>query len=268
MRSFFVLPAAATMSDECPPASQAPGACATPAQPTVCCSVAEPDKWHYSLTPYAWLSSLNGNVEAGGVTASVDAGISELIKKLNWITEFHLEAEKKDYGFYVDPIFVKFSSAASAGDVSGSVGFRQWLVEFAGTFRLLERPNLPSGRPSSLKALVGGRFWDLQSTVSTSDGRYGSRTRQWVDPIVGLRGTLEISRQWTFVAQGDIGGFGAASEFTWSFAPVFVYHLSNAGSIVAGYRVLGVDNTSGSGASQSTLDVTYYGPVLGYSFGF
>jgi hypothetical protein len=36
----------------------------------------------------------------------------------------------------------------------------------------------------------------------------------WVDPIIGLRGQVNFTR-WLFLAvQGDVGGFGAASDFS------------------------------------------------------
>lgn len=40
-----------------------------------------------------------------------------------------------------------------------------------------------------------------------------NRDQWWVDPIVGLRGQVNVTRWLFFAAQGDVGGFGAASDF-------------------------------------------------------
>ena len=247
----------------------APDTCVmTSATSAVCAQCPEPDKWHYSLTPYAWLSSISGDVTVRGLSSPVDIGISEIIKKLNWITQLHIEAEKGDWGYYLDPTFVKISSGASAGDLSASFGFRQWLVESAVTYQLMKKSVGAYGGSSSLKALVGFRYWNLNSTLSLSGGRSGSATRQWVDPIIGGRYSTDLNRKLSFILQSDVGGFGAASEFTWSVAPVFAYHLSESQSLIFGYRALGVDYSTGSGSSLFNYDVTYHGPIIGYSFGF
>lgn len=239
-------------------------------QPAVCAAgplLYQGKQWHYSVTPYAWLSSIDGTVGARGLQASVDASVGDIIDKLNWITQLHMEAQKDDWGLYVDPIFVKLSAGGSVGAVPASVGFTQWLVEFAGTYRLMGRSSGPGYPSNSLRALLGGRFWSLKNSITVADGRSASRTRQWIDPIIGLRYTAG-NKPWSFVLQGDIGGFGVASEFTWSLAPVLTYSLSDAGSLVVGYRVLGVDYATGSGNDSFLLDVNYSGPILGYAFSF
>lgn len=238
---------------------------ADPAAPP--CPPPVPDKWHYSIAPYAWLTSINGDVAAKGQTAHVDVGVGKVIEHLNWLTEAHIEARKGDVGFYIDPTYVKLSIGASSNGNPASVGFREWLIDFAGTYRVLSRTRADGGR-QSVDLIAGGRYWNLNTSISVTGDGSGSRTRQWVDPIVGLRYTGDLSSNWTFLFQGDIGGFGAASEFTWSAAPLFFYHLSANRSIVLGYRALGVDYSTGSGTDFFKQDVTYHGPILGYEFGF
>lgn len=231
------------------------------------CPTPSPESWHYSVTPYMWLTSISGDVAARGREAHVDVGVGKIIEKLNWLTEFHAEARKNRFGFYVDPTYVKLSVGGSAQSNSASVGFREWLVDFAGTYRLFEAP-VGDGGSQSVDFIAGGRFWSMKTDVTVQNVGSGSATKNWVDPIVGLRYTADLSRNWSVVAQGDIGGFGASSEFTWSAAPVFIYHLSANRALVFGYRALGVDHVTGSGTSLFKLDTTYHGPLLGYEFGF
>src|SRR3974377_596587 len=41
------------------------------------------------------------------------------------------------------------------------------------------------------------------------------QTKQWVDPIVGLKLKKNLTSKWHFSIEGDIGGFGAGSDFAW-----------------------------------------------------
>lgn len=245
---------------------------ATPCPTTPACGPCPPapclDKWHYTITPYVWLTSISGDVAARGRQAHVDVGVGDIIDKLNWITEFHAEARKGKLGFYVDPSYVKLSvGGADQNGNPASVGFREWLIDFALTYRLLEKQSC-NGGSQSVDFIAGGRYWNLNTDITIQTIGSGSATKSWVDPIVGLRYTGDLSPRWTFALQGDIGGFGASSEFTWSVAPVFIYHISESGSLVLGYRALGVDYSTGSGDNLFKLDTTYHGPLMGYAFSF
>ena len=58
------------------------------------------------------------------------------------------------------------------------------------------------------KAIAQG----LEDALPTS----ASGSQWWVDPITGLRGQVNLTR-WLFLAvQGDVGGFGAASQIAWN----------------------------------------------------
>lgn len=250
-----------------PTAPAAP--CPTPCPPPPCGAgpLNYENKWHYSITPYLWLPGISGNVTVRSLTASVDASAGDIIDKLNWFTAFHIEAQRDAFGLYVDPLYVKLSAGGSVGNTSASVGFRQWLMEFAATVRLAGSNGTADTPSSSLLGILGGRYWNLQTSISAADGRSASRTRDWVDPIVGLR-YRHGGIPWSFVLQGDIGGFGVGSEFTWSVAPILTYAVSESRDIVLGWRWLGVDYATGSGNDTFNVDVTYSGPILGYAFSF
>ena len=62
---------------------------------------------------------------------------------------------------------------------------------------------------------------------------------------------------------GDVGGFGVGSDFAWSVTGLFGYKWQ-AGTvewaILAGYKALGQDYTTGSGAQRFRWDTTMHGP--------
>jgi len=80
---------------------------------------------------------------------------------------------------------------------------------------------------------------------------------------VGLRYNYQISDRWAIRLYGDIGGFGAASDFTWQTVGMIEYQPWKNVSFGAGYRAIGTDYETGSGADKFTYDATVYGPVVG-----
>jgi hypothetical protein len=79
---------------------------------------------------------------------------------------------------------------------------------------------------------------------------------------------LTLAERFTFGVQGDIGGFGAGSQFTWNVEGVFLYRVAHLVSLGVGYRALDIDYQRGSGATKFTFDMLIHGPLLGAVFHF
>lgn len=105
---------------------------------------------------------------------------------------------------------------------------------------------------------------ELELTPGTSPGlsRYYDRT--WIDPVVGLR-TRTYLNDWLFVPiRGDVGGFGANSQFTWqAFAGVGV-QINQWAALIAGYRTLGYNYDQ----ANFEYNVNTHGPLLGFEISF
>ena len=70
---------------------------------------------------------------------------------------------------------------------------------------------------------------------------------------------------------GDVGGFGVGSDLAWSAMGLLGYKWQGAGlewAVLAGYKALYQDYTTGSGTRRFVWDVTMHGPVLGLSIRF
>ena len=82
---------------------------------------------------------------------------------------------------------------------------------------------------------------------------------------------LPINEKWHIAANGDIGGFGVESDFTWSVTSVLGYDFSlfdHPASVYLGYRAIGWDFTERSGSNRFTWDVVMHGPIMGFSLLF
>ena len=63
---------------------------------------------------------------------------------------------------------------------------------------------------------------ELENALPTSK----SGSEWWIDPIIGLRGQINITR-WLFLAlQGDVGGFGAGSQIAWQASGSVGFNLT------------------------------------------
>jgi len=79
-----------------------------------------------------------------------------------------------------------------------------------------------------------------------------ARTDDWFDPYIGLRGRLYLGGPWYLTAKGDVGGFGAGSEFTWQAEGALGCQLTRSIYTELGYRALGVDY-EGNGYTNNTV---------------
>ena len=59
----------------------------------------------------------------------------------------------------------------------------------------------------------------------------------WVDPVVGARFSVDLTRKLTLVGRADVGGFelgGSASKLTWSASAYLGWHFTPLFSAYAG----------------------------------
>jgi len=108
--------------------------------------------------------------------------------------------------------------------------------------------------------------------INEKSVRYIDGSESWLDPIVGLRTIWDFAERWNLTLAGNIGGFGAGSEFAWAATGLFGYRFSLLGkdnaNLLFGYRALYQDYKNGSGSNLFEFDATMHGPVIGLSIGF
>jgi hypothetical protein len=141
------------------------------------------------------------------------------------------------------------------------VDLDQWVLEADGAYLFTDR----------FEILFGARGISLDQVVEVRTGmgtmtQDGSKT--WVDPVVGARLAVPIGKGWSFVARGDVGGFGVASDLTWQAMVRFDWRSSGKTGMTFGYVVLDVDYEDGGGSDLFRYDVTIQGPMIGLTINF
>ena len=264
---------------------------------------ADPEPWRFTVTPYAWLMNVSGNVTARGQTVDMNASFVDLVQKSDSLVGLmaYFEANKGKAGIYTDFVFSKLGFGAGQTGYRNPIGglristtsnaaltYQMFIVEVGGVFEAYRWPGSGSSF-TAIDALGGFRYWnnsidasfDVTSNVDLSrtglQRSFGvavasESTIQWVDPVIGFRVRHQFTPHHQLWARADIGGFGlAGSQFSWQAVAAYTYLWQFTGYQIGatlGFRALGVNYSRGSGPDAVGINETLYGPIIGASFRF
>ena len=224
-----------------------------------------PDEWQFTLAPYLMVPWMNGETAVRGKEVEVDVGPSQIFSNLQFGVMGYFEARKSKWGVGVDAVYMALGATVDRvpllGDrATADVDFNQGAYTFMGLRQLNSKVDFLAGaRWNVLQGRIGLKG-PLQTTVE--------ETKQWVDPIVGLKLRQSLGGRWSFTMEGDIGGFGAGSKFAWQLFPTLGVDVGKRATLKVGYRVLSMDYENGSGATLFKYDVVTQAFVLGAAFHF
>jgi len=217
------------------------------------------DGWKFTLAPYLMLPWMDGTTAVRGHELEVDVAPSDIFSNLQFCAMGYFEARKARWGMAVDAVYMALGT--DVDQPSANVDFNQGAYTFMGLRRLNEKVDL----------VFGARWNVLQGKLEFKGpiltGTF-EETKQWVDPIVGLKLKQRLRGPLSFTFEGDIGGFGAGSDFAWQLWPMVGIDVSKSITLGLGYRALSLDYTTGNENQQFKYDVVTQGFVLGAAFRF
>jgi hypothetical protein len=217
--------------------------------------------WEFTLAPfYVWAVNLEGDVGMKGVVAPLKLDFGDIFDSLEGLFTAHLEGWwRQKWGFLFDVSYINISDSQAIAVFTLDVDYENVMTELVGFYRFTE------GR-HALEPLAGIRYTSTETKVDILGLPFGVKvkeTEDWVDPIIGARYKYSINEKWNVSLRGDIGGFGAGSDFTWNLAGLIHFQPWKNVGFTGGYRALDVDYQSGSGSSKFTYDILMQGPILG-----
>ena len=229
--------------------------------------------FRWSVVPYAWLTGLNGTIGAKGYDTTVNAPFVNLAKYLEIGAMVHLEGLYRErVGLFTDFNYSLLGDEASGKRVSLDGKTSLMLVDVAAFYRLGKFPLGQAGNADmTFDLLAGARIWSL-SLMLDGDRPRGGRdifeNRSWVDPIVGARAEFHFAKSWLLSLRGGVGGLSISSAITWDATAALGYTFWEHGTVLLGYRAVGVNHDEGSGNSAFKFDATLSGPIVGLAFTF
>jgi opacity protein-like surface antigen len=217
-----------------------------------------PDGWAVTVAPYLMGAGIAGTVGARGLEAEIDVSASEILDRLEFGAMGIVTARKGNWGFGADLIWVGLGATADVPPAE--VDFDQSAFAFYGLRRL----------NAAAEVTFGLRVNGLDGRVTSTGplGATASQSKWWVDPLVGIRLRSNSPGRINVVFYGEVGGFGAGSDFAWQAFPVLDMRMTERMSLDVGYRWLGTDYRAGDGSDAFVWDTVMQGPVLGFVFRF
>ena len=270
---------------------------------------AEPvtNKWEFSLTPYGWAPSMNGDITARGHTVDVNESFIDIVEQsdslLAWMTYF--EARKGRFAFFTDFVWAdigfpghfnitkdplgRFDRATLNVKGNAQLDYEETIIQSGIAYEVARWQSAPESF-TALDLMGSARYWNqdvdlslrltgtltvdlpalglkLQRSRSVAVARSGDL--EWVDPVVGARISHQIAPGRQLTLLGDVGGFGAGSEFSWQAVATYGFDVNCLGTplnLVIGYRALAVDFSENGRFGQNAFDVVQHGPLMGLTF--
>jgi len=217
------------------------------------------DEWRFTLAPYFMLPWMNGTTAVRGQEVKVDVAPGDIISNLQFGIMGYFEARKSRWAFGADAVYMALG--ATVDKPATNVDFNQGAYTFTGLRQLNKNVDLVFG--ARWNVLQGKLDFKGPVLLGTFD-----QTKQWVNPIVGLKINQSLGGRWRFMMEGDIGGFGAGSDFAWHLFPVVGRDVGRRATLGIGYRVLSEDYKTGEGNQLFKYDVVTQAFVLGATFHF
>jgi hypothetical protein len=224
-------------------------------------SVRADDGWDWQLAPYLWAVSIKTDLNEEQPPGEQTTDFSNILDKFDGAFLGHAEGQGDSFGVFADIVYLGLADDRDFDRLSTQADLDSTIVELA----LVYSPG--PERYRGIEAFGGVRYIDLSLDVDVDfdnpavpDANIGPE-RSYTDFLIGARYHAALSDRWGLSLRGD-GSFGD-TEGTWSASGIFHYRMSN-GAWVFGYRYL-----DGELATESeAVDITIYGPVVGYSFAF
>jgi hypothetical protein len=202
------------------------------------------DRLKLEITPYVWLTTMNGDLTLNGETRPINFTFEDFFKFSNLGLNGHVELKKRSWAILFDYNYVDLIKDETYTELV--------LSELAFGWRLTK----------GLELIVGGRYFKSEIEYNRDDPEQIKKGKQsWIDPIIGGRMSWDMTKRLVFTARADIGGFGVGSEFEWNLMAGIGYRFSNI-TFLAAYRIWYAKYENGSGDNLFVYDMTTSGPGI------
>ncbi|UPR53101.1 hypothetical protein ITG09_05615 [Vibrio cyclitrophicus] len=208
-------------------------------------SQSDAKKWQHSIEIYALALNIRGDTTIGDISSDVDVDPAFIMDHIDMGAMLRLEGiYDNQWGYYLDYSYMKLSGKTdSVLDINknilkGNLDIRQGVLEAKG----FKRYQYDIG---TIDYMIGLRWWDndIDAKLYTSAGglnKSKSLNEDWIDYLVGVRWTKELSKDWTVHTSLDIG-LGADTDFTSSILTGARYQINDWSNLNLAYKSTWVD---------------------------
>ena len=224
--------------------------------------------WEFQITPYVWMSGLDGKVGTipGLPAASVDLSFGDILDNLDFAGMVFATARHDPWVLHLDANYVKTTTSKAVG---GILIDNVKLTSQTTTLSMGVGYALATSDKGSFEAYLGARAWWLDNQFTLTTARAGNtfnrtETESWVDPLIGVSGYFDLSEKWRLFGLAEIGGFGAGAQIEWGAFAGVTYAINKNVGLNLAWRHQYVDYDS----NGIVFNATQSGPAIGVTFGF
>lgn len=229
---------------------------------------ADEEGWGFVIAPY-WLGGrIDGTLRLGEIETGVNLPASYILERLETGGAAHIEARFGGWAGIFDFSYLRIGDTVSLSETA-FVQYR--FINF--DFDLLASRAVIDRRNRSLEVLGGIRYKKLEMELDFRDDperEQRSPRTDWVDPVVGARYLHSVHPAVVLAGRGDIGGFGAGSDFTWRARGGGAIYIASGASLLLEFSYTKYDYEKGDTNSSSffAYDASEFGPMIGFAFIF
>jgi hypothetical protein len=220
-----------------------------------------PDEWEFALTPFLWGSGMDGTVGLAGRDADFEASANDLIKQLDFAFMSNFEGRRNRWSFSIDFDYTDLGKDVTVENANVAaqnprLDMKMTIVEGDVGYQVVNSLDFLAGvrRVSASAGLITD-----EATVTEVDGGF-------TDPIIGARFRRYLTEKLWVNLRGDVGGFGAGSDFSWFVSAAGGIRVSKLISLDFGYRIWDFDYDSANGLKSLDLALAGFGGGLTFHF--
>ncbi len=219
---------------------------------------AEDPKWTNAAELYVLGAGLSGTMGIGPAEVKVAATFDQILSNLEFGAMVNYRGESPTFAVEADVMYTALGTSLEglAGRREAKIEAKEWLVTLNAGWRVSR----------GFEVLAGLRLTSLTNALVLTDPANVEHrtelTKTWVDPVLGMRVRLPLGTKWSVEGYGDVGGFGAGSDFTFLGQLRLNWQASKLVRLGIGYRVLYQDYESGDGVDAFKWNVTTQGPLV------
>ena len=227
--------------------------------------------WEHSLEIYFLTANMQGKVGIGRIEGDeVDVNPRQIFDHLKMGFMARYEAlHPSNWGLWLDYAFMDLN-----GDIKGERdGVLSWDMRLGILDAMaMYRQSLEKGH---LDYYGGIRWWDMDidaefDPVLLPGSRERSTDSDWVESVIGVRWTRNLSPNWDLVLRGDLAGFGISSDMGGYLSGGFHYHFNDSWRLSLEYAGWWVDYEDGKKGHPDYFkyDVNLHGGRVGVVYRF
>jgi len=229
--------------------------------------------WSGKLTLYGWLPGIKGDQTLPSGDPLIDLSGKDVLDALDGAFFGAAELRRGRWGLISD---FMYADLEQDGFATGTIipGAAPANATAAATFKVATAALAYRAHEAGKQVVdvYGGlRYYDVEADFTFKIPSIGFETARaasssWTDAIIGLRGQIPLTDQWSLTGLADVGGFGigSSSQLSWQALVTADYAFSDRLTGRIGYRHMGIDNNS----NDLDLDLDLGGPLIGLTWAF